>query len=1612
MVRKQILRYQRQKGGLSDFSAEDYLSEPEEGIKELDTTQEFGVLPYQLEPEYDDEDPEVEANMQVHGDDDFRRLVGILASLYHPKRKKNSIYNPVMDCKKVEGDLAENLKMIDPLKEENEILKKDCTKLQKLNVDLSNEYQGSQKLIEQLESCISNLKEEIKQETKSAKQNDKFVKQLVTSSDKLTASKSLTTLLINYVKMSSKIMTNRMEVRNKYEVLLESQEQVQFEVTENCMIERKWEYLKTNIHHGCSTTLLKKNKTAKQPWMTEEILELMKACKQSKNSPTYHVLDKEIDGRCRKAKEHWLNSKYLMKRGSPISRLLTKVEKAMQEKKLMNYDDKLDESKQNESDEITGSKIEKFLCEGDEEKVLLCSKIDQGNRCDSQARNDSISSNSSELEDLYQDFDSNICNLQFELPTACISKKSKNPTINKQELENNLPEKNKKSDKNCGLLDPSSIGNINKLLCNSKEGVCDEQFQKGLKCTKETAKEMSSSENNKLVNEKTDESDLKLLIPFKSVKKRILPAKEKTSKSVKLNKLNENSKHVNEKMNDTNLTPTTVFASTLSSHVKSFYQDSDSDSTMNTLPFKCSSVCKSKKRKRKGLNKKESENISSKKNKKTFNENFGGFGQSSIESIGMLLSDSEKVVCNAQLSVSEGNKSTKDTVEILSLGENSKHINDKTDRSALNLVTFCDSIEKQTLPAEENNPKAVKLNEEAVKEPLLGENSHPVGGKIAETNLNLVTIVGSIEKPNLFAKENYFKGTGFNSIKLNEEITKELSHNESNTFVNDKTEESNSDPVTILDSVEKQTVPVKENNSVSVKLNEEAMKKPLLGENSHPVGGKIDETNLNVVTIVDSIEKPNLFAKENYSKETNFKSIKLNEEIAKELSHNESNTFVNDKTEESNSDPVTILDSVEKQTVPVKENNSVSVKLNEEAMKKPLLGENSHPVGGKIDETNLNVVTIVDSIEKPNLFAKENYSKETNFKSIKLNEEIAKELSHNESNTFVNDKTEESNSDPVTILDSVEKQTVPVKENNSVSVKLNEEAMKKPLLGENSHPVGGKIDETNLNVVTIVDSIEKPNLFAKENYSKETNFKSIKLNEEIAKELSHNESNKFVNDKTEESNPDPITILDSVEKQTVPVKENNYVSVKLNEEAMKKPLLGENSHPVGGKIDETNLNVVTIVDSIEKPNLFAKENYSKETNFKSIKLNEEIAKELSHNESNKFVNDKTEESNPDPITYSRFLKEPLLSKNGQPVSVKIDETNLNVVPIVDSIEKPSLFAKENYFKRTNFKSIELNEEIAKELSHNESNEFVNDKTEESNPDPITILDSVEKQTVPVKENNYVSVKLNEEAVKLSQSENGKPVSKKIDRTNSNLAYSTSKPTVLAKKKDHSLQSDKNSNGKVICKSKNNFKRVIKNSESIGSIANSQKESKFKNCKNNTTFKEDVSKTDIISTNNSLNLKFPVRNKEKSFLNAIKSKQKKSIIKASSWYSQHDVKKDVEQSETILSTQKFKKKSLTAEKILKIMKLPERYQRPISPISDFDPCTLKRNEFVQKMDVPGESINTDISELVLDSELPVFCDPGDEALFGESSDDSRPTEHSNHTVTRQSSCGFDISNVPE
>ncbi|KAG1675535.1 hypothetical protein GQR58_014656 [Nymphon striatum] len=86
---------------LSDFSAEDNLTEPEE----VDKTQEFGVLPYQFEPEHDDD--EAKANIvQVDGDDDSRRLVDLecLTRYQYAKLRKGDISHTFV-CDRCHGQV-------------------------------------------------------------------------------------------------------------------------------------------------------------------------------------------------------------------------------------------------------------------------------------------------------------------------------------------------------------------------------------------------------------------------------------------------------------------------------------------------------------------------------------------------------------------------------------------------------------------------------------------------------------------------------------------------------------------------------------------------------------------------------------------------------------------------------------------------------------------------------------------------------------------------------------------------------------------------------------------------------------------------------------------------------------------------------------------------------------------------------------------------------------------------------------------------------------------------------------------------------------------------------------------------------------------------------------------------------------------------------------------------------------------------------------------------------------------------------------------------------------------------------------------------------------------
>lgn len=92
-------------------------------------------------------------------------------------------------------------------------------------------------------------------------------------------------------------------VKNKYEALIQEQEEVS---TEN-----EWNAIRDSMVKAAEEILPKKERIAKQPWMTVEILEKMEERKKEKNKDSfrYRQLKRQIDDECTKAKEKYWNEK-------------------------------------------------------------------------------------------------------------------------------------------------------------------------------------------------------------------------------------------------------------------------------------------------------------------------------------------------------------------------------------------------------------------------------------------------------------------------------------------------------------------------------------------------------------------------------------------------------------------------------------------------------------------------------------------------------------------------------------------------------------------------------------------------------------------------------------------------------------------------------------------------------------------------------------------------------------------------------------------------------------------------------------------------------------------------------------------------------------------------------------------------------------------------------------------------------------------------------------------------------------------------------------------------------------------------------------------------------
>jgi len=96
------------------------------------------------------------------------------------------------------------------------------------------------------------------------------------------------------------------EVKNKYESLMELEEE---ENEAQHQIEKQWRCFQEAISKSNEAVLPKEVKEARQPWMTQKILQLMKERKDNKGTIRYKELDRKIKTECTEAKDDWLNKK-------------------------------------------------------------------------------------------------------------------------------------------------------------------------------------------------------------------------------------------------------------------------------------------------------------------------------------------------------------------------------------------------------------------------------------------------------------------------------------------------------------------------------------------------------------------------------------------------------------------------------------------------------------------------------------------------------------------------------------------------------------------------------------------------------------------------------------------------------------------------------------------------------------------------------------------------------------------------------------------------------------------------------------------------------------------------------------------------------------------------------------------------------------------------------------------------------------------------------------------------------------------------------------------------------------------------------------------------------
>lgn len=98
------------------------------------------------------------------------------------------------------------------------------------------------------------------------------------------------------------------KVENKFGSLMEINDPPE-NASDQMKIDNKWGCLRDAIIETQEEIIPKSKREAKRPWMTSEILELMRKRKSKKGTEEYHTINKTIKQECREAKEKWANEK-------------------------------------------------------------------------------------------------------------------------------------------------------------------------------------------------------------------------------------------------------------------------------------------------------------------------------------------------------------------------------------------------------------------------------------------------------------------------------------------------------------------------------------------------------------------------------------------------------------------------------------------------------------------------------------------------------------------------------------------------------------------------------------------------------------------------------------------------------------------------------------------------------------------------------------------------------------------------------------------------------------------------------------------------------------------------------------------------------------------------------------------------------------------------------------------------------------------------------------------------------------------------------------------------------------------------------------------------------